>query len=150
MDPTVAPLALPALTALAAHPWAYPMLETVHLLGVALLLGNLALLELRVLGQGAALPVQPLARLSLSLALVGFGLAGLSGLLMFGTQPAELLANRVFTIKMVLLMLAGCNAAWFHSRRSLQLLDRTAKVSMALSALLWLLVLTCGRWIGYV
>lgn len=150
MDTTVAPLALPALTKLAAHPWAYPMLETVHLLGVALLLGNLALLELRVFGLGAALPVQPLARLSLSLALAGFGLAGLTGLLMFGTQPGELLANRVFTIKMVLLMLAGCNAAWFHARRSLELLDGTAKVSMALSALLWLLVLTCGRWIGYV
>ena len=143
-------MALPALTALAAHPWAYPMLETVHLLGVALLLGNLALLELRVFGLGAALPVQPLARLSLSLALVGFGLAGLTGLLMFGTQPGELLANRVFTIKMVLLMLAGCNAAWFHARRSLQWLDGMAKLSAALSALLWLLVLTCGRWIGYV
>lgn len=138
------------LTALAAHPWAYPMLETAHLLGVALLLGNLALLELRVFGWGAALPVQPLARLSLGLAVSGFGLAALTGLLMFGTQPTELLANRVFAIKMVLLMLAGCNAAWFHARQSLQLLDRTARVSMLLSAVLWLLVLTCGRWIGYV
>jgi hypothetical protein len=126
------------------------MLETAHLLGVALLLGNLALLELRVFGWGAALPVQPLARLSLGLAVSGFALAALTGLLMFGTQPMELLANRVFTIKMVLLMLAGCNAAWFHARHSLQLLDRTARVSMGLSAVLWLLVLTCGRWIGYV
>lgn len=137
-------------SALAAHPWAYPMLETIHLLGVALLLGNLALLELRVFGWGAALPVQPLARLSLSLAVAGFALAAVSGLLMFGTQPTELLANRVFTIKMVLLMLAGCNAAWFHARQSLQLLDRTARFSLGLSAVLWLLVLTCGRWIGYV
>jgi predicted alpha/beta hydrolase len=69
---------------------------------------------------------------------------------MFGTQPQELLANRVFTVKMALLMLAGCNAAWFHARQSLQRLDRVAKVSMGLSAVLWLLVLTCGRWIGYV
>jgi hypothetical protein len=51
---------------------------------------------------------------------------------------------------MALLMLAGCNAAWFHSRRSFQRLDRIAKLCMGLSALLWLLVLTCGRWIGYV
>ncbi len=138
------------LSALASNPWAYPMLETAHVLGVALLLGNLALLELRVFGWGAALPVQPLARLSLSLAVSGFGLAALTGLLMFGTQPTELLANRVFTLKMVLLMLAACNAAWFHARQSLQLLDRTARVSMLLSAVLWLLVLTCGRWIAYV
>jgi hypothetical protein len=138
------------LAALGAHPWAYPMLETAHLLGVGLLLGNLALLELRVFGWGAALPVQPLARLSLGLASAGFGLAAITGLLMFGTQPQELLANRVFTIKMALLMLAGCNIAWFHARQSLQRLDRVAKVSMGLSAVLWLLVLTCGRWIGYV
>ena len=138
------------LAALGAHPWAYPMLETAHLLGVGLLLGNLALLELRVFGWGAALPVQPLARLSLGIASLGFGLAAVTGLLMFGTQPQELLANRVFTVKMGLLMLAGCNAAWFHARQSLQRLDRLAKLLMGVSAALWLLVLTCGRWIGYV
>lgn len=138
------------LAALGAHPWAYPMLEVVHLLGVALLLGNLVLLELRVFGWGAALPVEPLARLSLSLAVCGFALAAVSGLLMFGTQPGELLANRVFTAKMALIMLAGCNAGWFHARRSLQLQDGTARALMTLSTVLWLLVLTCGRWIGYV
>jgi len=138
------------LAALGAHPWAYPMLEVVHLLGVALLLGNLVLLELRVFGWGAALPVEPLARLSLSLAVCGFALAAVSGLLMFGTQPGELLANRVFTAKMALIMLAGCNAGWFHARRSLQLQDGAARALMTLSTVLWLLVLTCGRWIGYV
>ena len=135
---------------LAAHAWAYPMLEVAHLLGVALLMGNLALLELRVFGWGPALPLEPLARLSLGVAVVGFGLAGVSGLLMFGTQAGELLANRVFTAKMVLIMLAGCNGGWFHARRSLQRQDRTARVLMLLSSALWLLVLTCGRWIGYV
>ena len=138
------------LAALGAHPWAYPMLEVVHLLGVALLLGNLVLLELRVFGWGAALPVEPLARLSLGLAVCGFALASVSGLLMFGTQPGELLANRVFTAKMALIMLAGCNAGWFHARRSLQLQDGAARALMTLSTVLWLLVLTCGRWIGYV
>ncbi|WP_439589472.1 hypothetical protein [Hydrogenophaga sp.] len=138
------------LAALGAHPWAYPMLEVAHLLGVALLLGNLVLLELRVFGWGAALPVEPLARLSLGLAISGFALAAVSGLLMFGTQPGELLANRVFTAKMVLIMLAGCNAGWFHARRSLQRQDGTARALMTLSTVLWLLVLTCGRWIGYV
>ncbi|MFT7402040.1 MAG: hypothetical protein ACI83N_001635 [Hydrogenophaga sp.] len=46
---------------------------------------------------------------------------------------------------MALLMLAGCNAAWFHSRRSFQRLDRIAKLSMGLSALLWLLDRLCLR-----
>lgn len=133
-----------------AHPWAYPMLEVVHLIGVALILGNLVLLEFRVFGWASALPIEPLARLSLGLVGVGFGLAVVTGLLMFGTQPGELLANRVFTAKMALIMLAGCNAGWFHARRSLQLQDTTARVSMLLSALIWILVITCGRWIAYV
>jgi len=138
------------LTALGAHPWAYPMLEVVHLIGVALILGNLVLLEMRVFGWASTLPIEPLARLSLGLVGVGFGLAVLTGLLMFGTQPGELLANRVFTAKMALIMLAGCNAGWFHARRSLQLQDTTARVSMLLSSVIWVLVITCGRWIAYV
>jgi uncharacterized membrane protein YidH (DUF202 family) len=137
------------LVALGAHPWAYPMLEVVHIIGVALILGNLVLLELRVFGWAAELPIEPLARLSLGLAVSGFGLAALTGLLMFGTQPGELLANRLFTAKMALIMLAGCNAGWFHARRSLQLQDTTARASLLLSSVIWVLVITCGRWIAY-
>ncbi len=137
------------LNGLATHPWAYPALEVVHLAGVALLLGNLVLLELRVFGLGADLPAAPLARLSLGLSLAGFGLAVGSGLLMFATQPQELLANRAFTLKMGLMLLAGCNAAFFHARGSLRLLDRSARVLMLLSTGLWLAVLACGRAIAY-
>lgn len=137
-------------TFLATHPWAYPLLEVVHLSGIALLLGNLVLLELRVFGAGAALPVAALARLSLGLAVTGFALAGASGLLMFGTQAQELLANRAFTAKMGLLVLAGCNAAWFHGRGSLQRLDGPAQALMLASTLIWLAVLACGRWIAYI
>ena len=136
-------------TALQASPWAYPVLEIVHIFGIAMLLGNLVLLELRVFGRGAALPVAELARLSLGLAATGFCLAAGSGLLMFSTQPGELLANRAFTLKMLLLLVAGCNAAVFHARHSLQRLDRTAKALMLLSTLVWLGVLSCGRWIAY-
>ena len=135
---------------LKTHVWAYPALEVVHIVGIALLLGNLVLLELRVFGRGAALPVRDLARLSLSVALCGFGLAAASGLLMFATQPAELLSNRVFTLKMLLLMLAGCNAAWFHGRGSLARLDGLARAQMLASTVVWLAVAACGRWIAYV
>jgi hypothetical protein len=135
--------------ALQSHPWAYPALEVVHITGIALLLGNLVLLELRVFGRGAALPVADLARLSLGLAGAGFGLAAASGLLMFASQPAELLANRAFTLKMLLLLAAGCNAGWFHGRGSRTRLDATARMQMLLSTAIWLAVITCGRWIAY-
>jgi len=126
------------------------MLEVVHIVGVALLLGNLVLIEARVWGFGVALPPEPLARLGLVIAGAGFTLCVLTGLLMFGTMPEELLANRVFTAKMALIMVAGLNALGFHARDSLQRLDGTARALMAVSTVLWLLVITCGRWIGYV
>ncbi|MDP2066556.1 MAG: hypothetical protein Q8K38_11375 [Burkholderiaceae bacterium] len=129
--------------------WAYPALEVAHIVGIALLVGNLVLLELRVFGRGRGLPVQELARLSLTLAGIGFGLAALSGSVMFATQPSELLANRAFTVKMLLLFVAGSNAAMFHARQSLEKLDRTARVHMVIATLVWLAVITCGRWIAY-
>lgn len=135
--------------ALQSHPWAYPALEAVHIVGIALLLGNLVLLELRVFGRAAALPVQPLARLALSIALAGFTLAAVSGSLMFATRPEELIANRLFVIKMGLLVAAACNAAWFHGRGSLDKLDLLARVQMLVSTAIWLAVIGCGRWIAY-
>ena len=132
-----------------SHPWAYPALEVVHIFGIALLVGNLVALEVRVFGRAAALPARDLARLSLTLAAAGFSLAAASGLLMFASQPGELLANRAFTLKMGLLLLAGGNAAWFHARGSLGRLDRTARALMVLSTCIWLGVITCGRWIAY-
>lgn len=134
---------------LRAHAWAYPALSVVHILGIGLLLGNLTLLELRVFGRGASLPVKDLAKLSLSLVGLGFCMAAASGLLMFATQAAELLANRAFTIKMLLLCTLACNAAWFHGRGSLDKLDAVAKLQMVVSTLLWIAVVACGRWIAF-
>lgn len=141
--------AFQGIPAIASSPWAYPVLESLHIIGVALLLGNLVLLELRVWGRGAEIPVQPLARLALSLSLAGFGLLGMTGLLMFAAAPAEMLANRTFVIKMGLVMLAGLNAAAFHARQGLKLLDATARVQTLVSLGLWVAVIICGRWIAY-
>jgi hypothetical protein len=138
------------LTWIVAHPLAYPALEVLHIVGIALLVGNLVLLELRVWGLGGDLPVQALARLALGLAVFGFALAGASGLLMFAAQAAELLANRAFVLKMGLLMLAGTNAAWFHGRGSLVRMDRTARLLTLVSTAIWLAVIACGRSIAYV
>ena len=134
---------------IAVNPVAYPALEVVHIVGIALLVGNLVLFELRVWGAGAALPVSALARLALTISLAGFALAAASGSLMFASQPAELLANRAFTLKMGLLMLAGTNAALFHARGGVARLDRVARAQTALSLGLWLAVIICGRWIAY-
>lgn len=135
--------------AIAEHPWAYPALEVVHIVGIALLLGNLVLLELRVLGAAPAIPLRALAAPALALSLGGFALAALSGLTMFAASPGELLANRTFLVKMGLLMLAGLNAALFHARGGLGRADAVAKAQTVLSLLLWLAVIAAGRFIAY-
>ena len=119
------------------------------MLGIALLVGNLVALELRVWGRAAEVPIMALARLSLSIAVAGFVVAAASGLLMFASQPGDLLANRAFTIKMALVACAGINAALFHARDGLRKLDRWARAQTALSLGLWIAVMICGRWIVY-
>ncbi|HSI58968.1 MAG TPA: hypothetical protein VLA16_15520 [Ideonella sp.] len=134
---------------LASHPWAYPALEAVHIVGIGLLLGSLVLFELRVWGAAPTLPSGALARLALRVTLAGFALCAASGLLMFASQPDELLANRSFLIKMGLLATAGLNAALFHLRGGVARLDAIARWQSALSLGLWLAVIICGRWIAY-
>lgn len=138
------------MTWITASPWAYPALESLHIFGIALLVGSLVVFELRVWGAGASLDAAALSRLALKVTVAGFALAAGSGVVMFAAQAAELLANRAFTLKMLVLILAGCNAILFHSRGSVEKRDRVARAQTVLSTGLWLLVIICGRWIAYV
>jgi hypothetical protein len=131
------------------HPIAYPALEVAHILGIALLVGNLVLLETRVWGLHAELPIAPLARATLVLSAGGFMLVAITGLAMFASQPSELLASRTFTLKMGLVFAAGLNAAAFHARGGIARLDGWARAQTVLSVGLWLAVMICGRWIAY-
>ena len=137
-------------TPLLTHPWAYPVLEIAHLLGMALVVGNLVLLEWRVWGGGAALPVAALARVTLTLVATGTGLAVASGGLMALSRWDEWLANPAFLAKMGLLAFAAVNAALFHARKSLTKLDAVARLQAAMSLIVWLAVIAAGRWMAYV
>ncbi len=141
---------IPAIHVLRESAWAYPILEIVHIVGIALLLGNLILFEARVLGAGKVIDLTALARLALPLSALGFTLAALSGLTMFATQPLELLPNPAFRWKMLLVAIAGANAAWFHARGSLKLNDSIARLQVIASVVVWIAVLSCGRLIAYV
>ncbi|MDH6594508.1 hypothetical protein M2165_004397 [Variovorax sp. TBS-050B] len=138
------------LAGLASHPWAYPALEAVHIVGIALLFGGLLVFELRVLGLARALPAPQLARITLVPALAGFGLCAATGLVMFSTQPGELLANTAFRAKLVLIALAGANALWFHLRGGPAANGALPRAQCLLSLGFWLAVIICGRWIAYV
>ncbi|MCZ8129935.1 MAG: hypothetical protein O9284_01340 [Steroidobacteraceae bacterium] len=156
MSASPAPLAVPGLqdwpfsVAIRESAWAYPALEIVHLVGLALVFGTLWLVELRLLGRHAALPPRELARAALPWTMAGFGLTVVSGLLLFATQADELIVNSAFLWKMGLLLAAGVNAAGLHSRGALDPARPWTRAHAALSLLLWIGVIACGRWIAYV
>ena len=107
-------------------------------------------LELRVWGVAGTIDGAALAGLVLPVTLVGFGLAAVTGALMFASQYDELLANRAFQIKLGLLALAGLNAGWFQWRARRFQRDAIARVQTALSLGLWIGIIICGRGIAYV
>ena len=86
------------LPGLASSSWAYPALEVVHIVGIALLLGSLVVVELRVWGAAPSLSLPVLARLALPVSLAGFCLVAGSGLLLFAANPNDMLANRATLI----------------------------------------------------
>ena len=128
---------------------AYPVLESLHIIGLATLFGSLLIVELRLLGLLRNLEGGAQSRAVLPWALLGFLLAAGTGLSMFFARAAELIANPVFLIKMSLVMSAGLNAAWLHSRGPLDGSSLKTRFQAALSLSIWLAVIMCGRWIAY-
>ncbi len=135
---------------LRVHPYAYPTLETIHIVGLALVFGTLWVVDLAILGGLRGLDPRQLARRVLPWTLAGFLLAAASGLTMFATNVADLIANPAFVLKMGLLFAAGTNAAVLHARGAIDAARGTTRLQAGLSILIWIAVIACGRWIAYV
>ncbi len=137
--------------------WLYPIVEIIHITGIALLVGSIAMLDLRLLGLSRALPVRRLARHLLPWTLAGFAVVATTGLMMFSAHATEFWGNPAFLVKLSLIALAGANALWFHfgAYRSAGGWDveraapAGARMAAALSLLLWVGVISCGRLIAY-
>ena len=146
---------LPLALALREHPWLYPIVETLHILGFAVLVGAVAMFDLRVLGFGRQLPVKALARHLLPWSAGSMLLVVPTGLLLFIADPVALLANRVFLLKLGLILVAGINALAFHAGPYRHADAWTghgppvAVLQAVLSLALWIAVITAGRLIAY-
>jgi len=95
--------------------WGYPLFETIHTIGMAMLIGSLGLINLRVLGYKPELPIIGTRQL-LPLAWLGFTLNAISGSLLFTSSAVEFFNSYTFRIKMVLIILGGINAALLGRR----------------------------------
>ncbi len=142
--------------AMRQSPMLYPLVETLHIIGFAILIGAIIAFDLRVLGLGRLLPIERVAQHLLPIALGGFALAAPMGVLLFSTEATSIGQNPAFLTKMSLLVLAGVNAALFHLvpwRRAAEwghgVAPPTAKLGAVLSIGLWIGVVCGGRLIAY-
>jgi hypothetical protein len=141
--------------------WLYPSVEIVHIVGIGLLFGSVAMLDLRLLGVSRNLPVRTLARHVLPWTAASFLLIVPSGLMMFSAHATEFISSPVFVTKMCLILTAGLNAALFHAITfpSVGVWDAeemrklppppSVRVAGAASLLIWIAVIACGRLLAY-
>lgn len=138
--------------------WLFPAIETIHLLGMALLLTTIAAFDLRLLGLTLrGTPVHELARRLLPWAWAGFAVQVITGALLFSSEATKMAVNPAFRLKMLLIVLAGLQAlafrllarrmpAWDANRPT----PMTARLAGLSSLALWIGVVAAGRWIGFI
>lgn len=136
----------------------FPLIETVHVLAIALLAGTVAIVDLRLLGLVLRRePVSSVAGRILPLTWIGFAAMFVSGVLLFLAEAAKSYGNTAFRIKILLLVLAGLNPLIFHStvyRRVAEwdqdtTLPAQARVAAVASLTLWTGIILAGRAIAY-
>ena len=138
-------------------PWIYPALETTHYIGLAMLVGGIMLIDLRLLGFAKTLPLRSVIGL-IPWVWIGFVTNAVSGSLIFIYGATGFSQNKAFRIKMILMLLAGINAMIFTiaaSRTGKSWLGTGSgpipiKVIATASFVLWLGVVTMGRWMAYI
>jgi len=139
--------------------WLFPAIETMHLLGMAALVGTVAVLDLRLLGW--LLPGERVSTLERRLrgwTWLGFGIQAVTGALLFSSEATKIYTNPAFRLKLLLLLFAGLHALIFHLTiyRNVAAWDESAvpplgaKLAGSVSLLLWIGVVAAGRFIGFV
>ena len=136
----------------------FPFIESVHVIAICLVVGSILVLDLRLLGLASIhRPVSRLAHAILPVTWSAFTIAATSGFLLFISNATKYLANGYFDAKIILICAAGLNMIVFHAISAKDMAEwekqarppLPARVAGALSILIWIAVVTCGRWIGF-
>jgi len=136
----------------------FPFIESVHVVAICLVVGSILAVDLRLLGLASV--NRPVSRVTggiLPLTLGAFVVALASGGLLFISNATKYLGNGFFVAKMFLISAAGLNMVMFHMigarnlprRENDARLPLPARLAGGVSILLWIAVVTCGRWIGF-
>jgi hypothetical protein len=148
----------PFAEAVRANALAFPWLESVHVLAIALVLGSIVVVDLRLLGLASMnRPVSTLIRQVLPITWIAFTVAAITGGAMFASNAVAYAENLPFQMKMLLLLIAGLNMLFFHlvTYRSIAQWNESrhtplgARCAGGVSIVVWLGVVAFARWIGF-
>ena len=145
-------------TALRESTIVFPIVESIHTLAITLVVGTVAMVDLRLLG--IVLKKEPVSKVAgqiLPLTWVGFGVMLVSGLMLFAAEAEKCYHNPAFRLKLILLALVGLNPLVFHFTifRSVDRWDEAprtpgrARLAAVLSLTLWSGIIVAGRAIAY-
>ena len=137
---------------LRAARWGWPIFESLHFLGMSLLLGTVGVFDLRLLGFARRIPVAALHRL-IPIGIGGFVLNLLTGFCFLSATPDQYLFNLAFRWKVTFIVIAGLNVMVFYARVFRRLLELpagtepplAARVAGGISLLAWIGVMSAGR-----
>ena len=136
----------------------WPFAESAHVLTLGLFVGTTVMMDLRLVGIAFRnVPVTAFTRRLLPWTRIGFAIMTVTGLLLFYSQPLRYYHNVFFRVKVVVLILAGVNAAIFHQRAHRSADEwasdakppRAARIAGAVSLTAWAVVVVTGRLIAY-
>ena len=138
--------------------WWFPLLESIHVVTITFVVGSILMVDLRLLGlSGLNYAASRIVKELVPWTWGAFFLSLPTGFGLFITRAGHYAGNTAFQWKMILLVLAGLNMAFFQLR-SIKDIDswdnasktpRAAKLAGATSLLLWAGVVLAGRWTGH-
>ena len=137
--------------------WIWPLCETLHFMGLSLLVGITGFFDLRLMGFFRRVTVAA-ARELMPFALIGFAINVATGVVFLIGLPEQYARNPVWWYKVGFLMLAGLNALFYETRLSAKVLaldssretPRAAQMVGLVSLLSWFAVLYCGRMLAFI
>lgn len=136
--------------------WAWPTIESLHFLGLCLLIGTIGIFDLRMLGVGKSISFSALHRL-IPVGVSGYFLNVVTGSLFVLAAPAQYLYNPAFHTKMLFMLCAGLNMLIFYATTNRAVkntpanvkLFARAKVIAIVSLACWIGVISAGRLITF-
>jgi len=141
--------------AMVSSKWWWAFMMDMHFIGLALLIGTVGIIDLRIMGFAKALPFEPLHRL-VPWAMAGLGINLVTGMLAFIGMPVYYTFDAAFWVKLSALMLLGLNVATFYLTGVFDRVEHLeagqdapafAKFVAASSLFLWFAVILLGRYI---